>query len=245
MITYEHVAAPVRKEFAESHQRFWDRLAAPGTWWTGAQRVAIAREARSAADCAYCKERKAALSPHTKTGRHGVVTDLSPCAIEVVHSIMNDASRLTRKWYASRIAEGLSEGQYVEIVGTVVAVLSIDRFCRGVGVAEHPFPLPLAGDPSRYRPASAATEAQAWVPLVPSDNSATPEADLWPAGKIGNVIRAMSVVPDEVRTLNDLGSVHYLPSSRVRDPGASQGSLSRSQMELVAGRVSALNDCYY
>ncbi len=43
MITYEHVPAPVRTGFAESHHRFWDRLAACGTWWTGAERVAIAR----------------------------------------------------------------------------------------------------------------------------------------------------------------------------------------------------------
>ena len=39
--------------------------------------------------------------------------------------------------------------------------------------------------------------------------------------------------------------VHYLPNERVRDPSASQGSLSRPQMELVAGRVSILNDCFY
>ena len=42
MITYEQVPAPVRTGFAESHQRFWDRLAARGTWWTGAERVAFA-----------------------------------------------------------------------------------------------------------------------------------------------------------------------------------------------------------
>ena len=244
MVTYKQVPAPVRTGFAESHRRFWDRLAAPGTWWTGAERVAIAREARTAHDCPYCGERKAALSPHTLGGSHTVSTDLPTAAVELIHAVMNDAGRLTRKWYEARLADGLTDGQYVEIIGTVVALVSIDRFCRGIGMREHPLPAPLPGEPTRYRPARAAPD-EAWVPMVPADNMGTPEADLWPAGRTGNVIRAMSLVPDEVRTLNDLSAVHYLPNTSVRDPSASQGSLNRPQMELIAGRVSVLNDCFY
>ena len=55
----------------------------------------------------------------------------------------------------------------------------------------------------------------------------------------------MSLVPDEVRTLCDLGAVHYLPNDRVLDPTASQGGLTRPQIELIAAKVSALNDCFY
>jgi hypothetical protein len=55
----------------------------------------------------------------------------------------------------------------------------------------------------------------------------------------------MSLVPDEVRTLNDLGAVHYLRNSQVRDLSAAAGTLSRMQMELIAGRVSALRRCFY
>lgn len=244
MITYQQVPAPVRVTFAESHQRFWERLAAHGTWWTGAQRVAIAGEARAARDCPCCRERKAALSPHTAGGSHATATDLPAAAVEVIHAVMTDASRLTESWYEARLADGLSDGHYVEIIGTVVALVSIDRFCRGIGVDLHPLPAPLPGEPSRYRPASAGHD-EAWVPMVPAANAGTPEADLWPAGRTGNVIRAMSLVPDEVRTLGDLSAAHYLPNTRVRDPSASQGSLSRPQMELIAGRVSVLNDCFY
>ena len=244
MIAYAGVAAPVREGFALSHQRFWARLAAPGNWWTGAERVAMAREARASRRCPYCEERKAALSPHAVNGAHTSATDLPSAAVEVIHAVMNDAGRLTRRWYEARLAEGLTDGQYVEIVGTVVALISIDQFCRGIGVAEHPLPAPLAGTPNSYRPPRAGPD-EAWVPMVPADNSGTAEADLWPANGTGNVIRAMSLVPDEVRTLNDLGSVHYLPHDHVRDPSASQGSLSRPQMELIAGKVSILNDCFY
>ncbi len=244
MITYAAIDGPVRDGFALSHQRFWTRLAAPGTWWSGAERVAIAREARAAQSCVHCKERKAALSPHGVNGAHTAATDLPSAAIEVIHAVMHDAGRLTRRWCEARLAEGLTDGQYVEVIGTVVALISIDQFCHGVGTAEHPLPSPLPGTPNRYRPASAGHD-EAWVPMVPADNSGTPEADLWPANGTGNVIRAMSLVPDEVRTLNDLGAVHYLPHDHVRDPSASQGSLSRPQMELIAGKVSILNDCFY
>ena len=34
---------------------------------------------------------------------------------------MTDAGRLTRTWYQACLADGLSDGQYVEIIGTVVA----------------------------------------------------------------------------------------------------------------------------
>jgi hypothetical protein len=53
------------------------------------------------------------------------------------------------------------------------------------------------------------------------------------------------LVPDEVRTLADLSAVHYLGMADVPDPRAARGHLTRPQMELVAGRVSALNSCFY
>jgi hypothetical protein len=246
MLSYASAPVPVRSGFAGSHQRFWDRLARPGAGWTGAERVAIAHEARAAAKCDHCRQRRSALSPHIVAGRHTAVTDLPDAAVEVAHAVMQDAGRLTRRWYEARLAEGLSDGQYVEIVGTVVALVSIDRFCRAVAVPEHALPAPLPGAPTAYRPARAVLHLdEAWVPMVPMDNADTPEADLWPAGKTGNVIRAMSLVPDEVRTLADLSAVHYLPNERVRDASACQGSLSRPQMELIAGRVSVLHDCFY
>ncbi|MBQ91066.1 MAG: hypothetical protein CL441_06550 [Acidimicrobiaceae bacterium] len=244
MITYEAAPVPVRADFAASHQRFWTRLARPGAWWTGAERVAIAREARAAASCAHCLTRREALSPHTVTGTHASVSRLPAPAIEVTHVVMTDAHRLTRRWHDARLAEGLSDGQYVELVGTIVALVSIDRFCRALGLPPHPLPDPEPGEPSGYRPVTGGPD-EAWVPMVPLDNRETPEADLWPAGRTGNVIRALSLVPDEVRTLADLSAVHYLENSRVRDPSAAQGALSRPQMELLAGRVSALNQCFY
>ena len=95
-----------------------------------------------------------------------------------------------------------------------------------------------------YRPETAAPE-ESWVPMIPADANHGAEEDLWPIGRTGNVIRAMSLVPDEVRTLGDLGAVHYLPNVKVGDPEARPEHVDRPQTELVAARVSASNQCFY
>ena len=47
---------------------------------------------------------------------------------------------------------GLGVESYVELLGTVVALVSIDSFCLALGLPEHPLPAPVAGEPSRYHP---------------------------------------------------------------------------------------------
>ena len=244
-ISYSDSKYPIRPDFAKAHNRFWDSLARPGAWLTGAERVAIAREAQAAPACGLCRAAKAALSPAAVTGEHDRVSNLPETAVDSVHRIVTDASRLTRSWYRRRLDSGLTDGHYVELVGLVVALASVDSFCRAMGLPLRPLPEPVAGEPSGYRPERLATD-EGWVPMVPSENAGTPEEDLWPSGGGGNVIRAMSLVPDAVRTLNDLSSAHYLPNRNVRRSGVDRGgALTRSQMELIAGRVSALNQCYY
>ena len=248
-IRYE--ALGVRGDLTAAHARYWRRLASPGANWNGAERIAIARETRHASGCAYCRRLRAALSPHALTGAHDAAprnSGLLPApAVDAIHRIVNDASRLTRSWYERTLADGLADAEYVELVGTVVSVVSIDSFCRAIGAPRHPLPEPEPGAASGYRPATAACDGGSWVPMVPIDNSGTPEADLWPPNRTGNVLRALSLAPDEVRTLNDLGGAHYIDHGLVRDASASRkgGALSRAQIELVAGRVSILNDCFY
>jgi len=245
-VSYQDASYSVRPEFADAHSRYWARLASPGAWFSSAERIAIAREVRAAQTCEYCKLRKAALSPRTVKGSHTHTTALPDQVIEAVHSITTDASRLTRDWYEQLLSNGLSDGEYIEIVGTVVAMVSIDSFAHALGISLRELPEPGPGEPTHYRPASASVSDSAWVPMVDINNAGTPEQDLWVSGKTGNVVRAMSLVPDEVRTLCELSDAHYLAMGLVRKPGVDAGrALNRSQMELVAGRVSALNQCFY
>ena len=243
-ISYSAIPVPVRDDFAAAHTRFWQRLAAPGTWWTGAERVAIAAEVRQARHCALCHARKAALTPAAVQGHHDHLGALPDAAVEVIHRVVADPGRLSRQWFTAMTGAGLSAEQYVEIIGTLVALVSIDSFCRGIGVPLHPLPAPQPGAPSQYRPPGAMQE-DAWVPMISVKRATGAEADLYGGQAVGNVIRALSLVPDEVRTLLDLSAVHYLPMGQVRDPSASAGALNRMQMELIAGRVSALRQCFY
>jgi hypothetical protein len=243
-ISYHTALVPVRDDFAAAHARFWTRLAAPGAWWTGAERVAIAAEVRHARHCVLCQTRQQALTPAAVTGPHDHLGVLPDAAVDVIHRVVTDPGRLSRKWYQATIDAGLSAEQYVELLGTLVATVSIDSFCRGIGVPLHPLPVPQPGAPSQYRPPGAVQE-DAWVPMIPVERAIGAEADLYGGQAVGNVIRAMSLVPDEVRTLCDLSAAHYLPMGQVRDPSATMGTLSRMQMELIAGRVSALRQCFY
>jgi hypothetical protein len=53
-------------------------------------------------------------------------------------------------------------------------------------------------------------------------------------------------VPDAVRLVRALSAAQYVPMEQVADPGADpRRALDRPQIELVAGRVSALNECFY
>ena len=68
------------------------------------------------------------------------------------------------------------------------------------------------------------------------------DADLYSNDRNGYVIRAMSLVPDEVRGSIDMSRHFYIENLSDLRQGT---SLSRPQIELIASRVSALNECYY
>ncbi len=243
-LSYGAAAVPVRDDFAAAHSRFWQRLSTPGAWWTSAERIAIAAEVRNAWQCMLCQARKEALSPNAVQGEHDHLGALPDAAVDVIHRVVTDPGRLSKPWFDGIMAAGLSETQYVEIIGTLVALVSIDSFCRGIGMPLHPLPEPQPGGPSQYVP-TPTVAGEAWVPMLSADHASGAETDLFDMRPAANVIRAMSLVPDEIRTLKDLSTAHYLKNSQVRDPKASRGPLSRAQMELIAGRVSVLRECFY
>src|SRR5688500_12860794 len=107
-ISYASAPFPVRDDLAEAHERFWRRLAAPGAWWSGAERVAIAAETRAARGCRLCGERKQALSPSAVSGTHDRATELSSAAVEAIHRVTTDPGRLSRAWLDRTLAEGVS-----------------------------------------------------------------------------------------------------------------------------------------
>lgn len=234
MVTISYATAPfsVRTDIDKAHTLFWQKLAEAGAWWTGAERVAIAAEVRNARQCQLCKARKAALSPSAIQGTHETGGMLSEPLVEMIHRITTDPGRLSKQWYERLLEQGLPDTHYVEALGVVGRTVSVDSFCRGLGVPLHPLPASVAGEPSRIRPPDATLDG-AWVPMVPN-------------GK-GNVIRALSLAPEEVQlSIDVLIPAQYMEPSEVVNPASNPSrAISRTQMELLAARVSALNQCFY
>jgi hypothetical protein len=235
----------IRGDLAAAHDRAWERIGRPGTWWDGAARVAIAAETRHASSCRLCRRRKEALSPAAIEGTHDSLGELSEVVVEVVHRVRNDPGRLSERWYRGVVAAGLSEEQYVETVSVVAHVVAIDTMARGLGLDARPLPHPQPSAPSRHRPA-AAKPGGAWVPgLEPADLSEA-ESGLYPAGRpAANIMKAMSLVPDEVKSFFDVVSHQYQGPLEMRDFSREYRAISHSQIELLAARVSALNQCLY
>ena len=243
-IDYRTAPYAVRDDILEAHRRAWRRLAEPGTWLTGEQRVAIAAEARNALECDLCRKRRQSLSPYAVVGEHDRLGSLTPAMIEAVHRIRSDPGRLTKSWYDGVWAAGLEDGEYVEMVGVMLTLVSVDVFARVLGLAVPDLPAPVAGAPSRYRPASAAVQG-AWVPTIAPDEVAEAETDLYAGTNGANIYRALSLVPDEARGFRDLDDHLYLPCEAIFDFDTEYRAISHAQIELVAGRVSALNQCVY
>ncbi len=71
-----------------------------------------------------------------------------------------------------------------------------------------------------------------------------PNDDLWDDNSNFYGLRALSLVPDAVRDLRILSAAQYLPLDKAGD-FAYRRALGREQVELLAGRVSAINECFY
>jgi alkylhydroperoxidase family enzyme len=235
----------VRDDIVATQTRAWHSLAAPGTWWTGAERVAIAREVRAARRCAGCAERKAALSPFAVISAHETASDLPPAVVDAVHRVVTDPGRLSRHWAESVIAAGVSDAQLVELVSVVCIAMLVDGFARTIGAPPPPLPEPSAGEPSRVRPVEAIDEGY-FVPTIPYAVGSRPELDLYDANAfVPNVGRGLSLVPAAVRTARDLMAAHYMTYAQVVTDYVPNRPIDRSQIELVAARTSAKNDCFY
>lgn len=241
---YPRTPYPLRDDLGAAHRRAWQRLAAPGNWFSGAERVAIMVETRHAPDCTLCRQRKAALSPYSADGVHDSAGMLAEIVVEIIHRISSDSGRLTHSWYEDIRAGGVSGGEYVEIVGVIASTVAIDTFARGIGMSPLPLPQVVAGEPAHYRPPSAKA-GRAWVPMIAPEDASGAEAGLYEGMRGAHIQQALSLVPDEMLGFFDIAHAQYLSSAQMRDFGNEYRAISHAQIELIAGRVSAINQCVY
>jgi len=202
---------PIRDDLTEAFRHVWTRLAAPGTWWTGPERVAIAAVARAA----YASDD---IPP----------VDLPAPAVEAAEILGRRPAAVTKDHVAKWEENGLDPYRYVELIGVVSQVTAVDTFHRALAVDLEPLPKAIAGEPSNELPETPAKVTKAWVPMT-----GPPMIPL-----------SLSAVPAEMAALEALHGPAYLAYEEMEDPAYVRG-LTRAQMELVAARTSAINECFY
>jgi hypothetical protein len=151
-------------------------------------------------------------------------------AIETVRVIALDAHKIDRDWCLQRV-EATGDAAYVELVAITVQTIAIDAFAEALGVELEPLPAPQAGvEPNRIRPEGV------------GDIGAHVDAMLAYPGP--NVGRAMSLAPDDNATFFGLVASMYAVADFAELVWKDR-PLTRPQVELVAARVSAINECFY
>ncbi len=126
----------------------WAYLAAPGTWFTGEERVAVAAEARRA----WSGESPGSVLPGE--------------LIDVVRTIAIDSPLITADWVAALAEKGLDLPAYAELIGIVARLSSIDFFHRSLGLVPPALPEPQPGEPSRTPPPDSLVAGKSYVPMV-------------------------------------------------------------------------------
>ncbi len=217
-----------RTDLLDAHRSVIDRIGQPGTWWTAAERVAIAAEHRQALD-------HADLPPwEAPSGIEGMIAPdhpLPPAAVDAVWRLTNHPGTLTEDWYRTIIAGFDPADSYVELVGIVAAMNSLDRFAAAMELDLIPLPDATSGEPSR-EPVDGVSVSTHWVPTV--------------GGGGPNVVDALSAVPDALDLVQLLSAAQYVPpDALLGDLSWSRGTLDRGQIELVAAATSLVNECFY
>lgn len=153
--------------------------------------------------------------------------------LNVAYRLARHAGTIRESWYRTILNDGLDPLAWVEVVGVVVATIPVVAFGRAIGVSQPRFAVGTSEPPARNVAPLLADAKWNWVPVaVPADTTAA-------------VVQALSALPMEWDNLWQLAGAQYMSDRQMDDPTWNRGTLSRPQMELVAGRISRLRDCFY
>ena len=209
----------VREDLVEVHRRSLAHVASPGARLTAERRVQIAEVARDAY-----------LTPEPSPPW---VRPFDDPARDVAYRIARHAGTITEQWYEQIISDGMDPLEFVEILGVVIATVAPTAFARAAGVPLPGLPPPVVGQPTGREASELAPAKLNWVPVAA------------PADQTASVVQALSALPDEWDNLWRLAGAQYMSDRQMDDPLWNRGTLSRPQMELIAGRLSLIRECFF
>lgn len=225
--TNESFAAAVADHQLAAFDAAWRWLGEPSGHWTGEEKVAIATSVRMATPRPVYDRRPVTIDHLTTDVEPGAV--LSSLVTDTVERIAVEAGGIRREW-AAAVIDVLGDAAYAELVAIVATLVPIDRACLLLGRPLEPLPTPVAAAPTGER-AEAKVDIGSYLPAAEG---------FWGP----NVAKSLSVAP--TANMMRLGVVRALYSGdRFGDLRWDDGALNRPQIELVAARTSALNECFY
>ncbi len=238
MTIYEKAIVPVRKAIENLHENQVGSLVESGTWLTGSERSYLAKLAR-----AVIQGQEYQRDP--SEGQDENYSTLNP-ASEVVAQVAAGGKHITRETLEDALRSGLSEEEYVESVGVAARAVCLDTFCEGIGIPVLTLGTPSNQTPTRKKSTNAASEG-AWLKTIPSGPQGGSEgSELYGELAAPFIFRALSLVPEEARHIIDLVTLQYVPGQELMNFKFSyEESFGRRETELVAGRTSAINECFY
>ncbi len=214
-------AIAVRLDLVAAQEAAWRHVTSPGASWSGVARAAIAETAIAVLDDT--DPRPQWVSP-TAAGRETpgdeILTDV---VVDAVYRIARQASSPTDGWYQAQLDRGLDPVAYVA---------AVDGFFRAAGIQRTPLPAAVVGEPHGQHPHVESATLN-WVPVAV------------PADRMAAVVQGLSAAPQEWDNVARLHAAQYIPVDEMGELGWSRGTLNRSDMELVAARLSAARECSY
>lgn len=164
---------------------------------------------------------RAAWAGRSLSGDRGPIGDAT-------YAVAVDAEGLTLEMVESFEARALDRLSYLEVVGVVARLSNIDWYCRATN-------RPLPQLPSR-------NDIEAPTGAVHPDADMT---DSWvPMLGLASAPLALDALPDEGNALRDLLEPMYIDMSDIVN-WTFADELNRPQIEVLAARVSYLNECFY
>lgn len=213
------MAVTVRRDLEMAHRRSFDHVVSAGSRLTGDRRRRIAEVARDAY-----------LDPAPPPPW---VRPYGDALLDGAHRLARHAGTLTAEWYDQLVADGTHPLEWVEVVGIVVATVPVVAFARAVDLPTPVLPDAVPGAPTGLEAGELVPATLNWVPVAA------------PADRVASVVQALSALPGEWNNLWQLAAAQYMSDRQMDDPRWNRGTLSRPQMELVAGRLSLIRECFF
>lgn len=219
----------VRPEVATAHASLLMHATSAGEWWSAEERAAISQQVRAA-------QTAEPLAPWVSPSSVDGLIEPGPLSVGVVDAIWritNHPGTLTAEWHAEVLASGVEPAAYVELAALVSMVVSLDTFALAVGRATLALPTAAADEAPAVGSTTDAGVADHWVPTVAND-------------ELPNVRKALTAVPLAFQMQGEILEAQYVPGGALAVPlDEDIWSLNRLQVELVATRVSNMNECFY